>query len=192
MNKHYLKNIESYKKYYQRNREVIRKKQKTYNEIHKEELKEYFKDYHLKNKEKKCAIAKKWYKEHKEQRKIYNKTKGILNSNKYFIKRRKIDIEFRILCNLRKRIWKVLKGNNKSSQTIKLIGCSFNFLKRHLELQFKNGMTWSNYGKWHIDHIKPCASFDLSKIEEQTKCFNWKNLQPLWARENIIKKDKII
>jgi hypothetical protein len=53
-------------------------------------------------------------------------------------------------------------------------------------------MTWDNYGLWHIDHIRPCNSFDLSKAEEQAKCFNYINLQPLWAIENLEKSDKIL
>ena len=51
-------------------------------------------------------------------------------------------------------------------------------------------MSWDNYGDWHIDHIRPCCSFDLSKIEEQEKCFHYSNLQPLWAEENMTKGGK--
>jgi len=53
-------------------------------------------------------------------------------------------------------------------------------------------MSFSNYGKWHIDHIIPCARFDLRKPNEQKKCFNYKNLQPLWAFDNLSKNDKIL
>ena len=51
-------------------------------------------------------------------------------------------------------------------------------------------MNWENYGKWHIDHIKPISKFDMTDQEEQKKCFHWSNLQPLWAEENISKGDK--
>ena len=83
-----------------------------------------------------------------------------------------------------------IKHNYKSASTKILIGCSIDFLKQHLESKFQQGMSWKNYGKWHIDHIRPCASFDLSQAREQKKCFHYKNLQPLWARDNILKKNK--
>ena len=74
-----------------------------------------------------------------------------------------------------------------------LIGCSIEELKQHLEKQFTLGMNWKNYGYgWHVDHIKPCAFFDFSKEEEQKKCFNYTNLQPLWATENFKKRDNIL
>ncbi|GAI33061.1 unnamed protein product, partial [marine sediment metagenome] len=59
--------------------------------------------------------------------------------------------------------------------------------KKHLEKRFVKGMSWKNYGKWHIDHIKPCATFNLSEKKEQRKCFHYSNLQPLWAKENLSK-----
>lgn len=78
----------------------------------------------------------------------------------------------------------------KNKRSLDYTGCSIDFLRNHIEKQFKEGMTWENMGKWHIDHIKPCVSFNLENIEEQNECFNYKNLQPLWAIENIIKSDK--
>jgi hypothetical protein len=73
-----------------------------------------------------------------------------------------------------------------------LLGCTIEQLWIHLEKTFKPGMTRENYGKWHVDHIIPCASFDLTIPEQQTKCFHYTNLQALWASENIIKSDKIL
>jgi hypothetical protein len=99
---------------------------------------------------------------------------------------------WRVIMNLRRRLNHVLQGNRKSEATKKLIGCDLNTLKNHLQLQFKNGMSWDNYGKWHIDHIKPCALFDMSLEEEQRKCFHYTNLQPLWAIDNLIKGDNYL
>jgi len=86
------------------------------------------------------------------------------------------------------------RGANKDGLTFQLIGCTSAKLAAHIEKQFKPGMTWDNYGKhgWSIDHRKPCAKFDLSKPEEQAKCFHYTNLQPMWARENSSKKDRYI
>ena len=110
--------------------------------------------------------------------------------NKHLRIKRQTNINFKILCNLRTRLGHALKGYSKSKRTIDLLGCSIEQLKQHLEKQFKEGMNWENRSKWHIDHIKPCASFDLAKPEEQVKCFHYTNLQPLWIKENLIKKDK--
>jgi hypothetical protein len=93
--------------------------------------------------------------------------------------RRKLDPNFKILSNSRIRIYYALKSNTKKSSTKELLGCTVEELWSYLEKQFKPGMTKENYGEWHVDHIKPCASFDLSKEENQKKCFHYTNLQPL-------------
>lgn len=95
--------------------------------------------------------------------------------------------ENRLAHNARIRVRKALKGIARSESTKEMLGCTFEELKIHLESQFQDGMSWSNYGEWHVDHIEPCASFDLSKEEEKKRCFGYKNLQPLWAKENISK-----
>ncbi len=104
---------------------------------------------------------------------------------------------YKLECNLRSRIRSAINqkrsgGTVKSAKTIELLGAPINDVYKHLEAQFKQGMTWENYGKWHVDHILPCSSFDLGKAEEQLKCFNYKNLQPLWATDNLKKHAKII
>ena len=111
---------------------------------------------------------------------------------KYEKKRKAIDPEFKLLKTLRSRLSSAIKNQNgkKSNNTLKLVGCSIPFLKGYLEAKFKDGMTWENHGKWHIDHIKPCCSFNLLLEEEQKKCFNYKNLQPLWEKENLSKSGK--
>jgi len=70
---------------------------------------------------------------------------------------------------------------------MELIGCSAEELVAHLEAQFTEGMTWENYGEWHVDHVRPCASFDLTDPAQQRQCFHHTNLQPLWAEENLTK-----
>lgn len=82
------------------------------------------------------------------------------------------------------------KASKKSDQTLKLVGCTWTELQNHISAQFQPGMTWENHGEWHIDHIRPCASFDLTKEDEQRACFNFTNLQPLWAHENLSKGAK--
>lgn len=93
----------------------------------------------------------------------------------------------RIACSLRGRIRQVMKTLTKSAATEQLLGCSFEFLKTRLESMFQPNMTWDNYGEWHIDHIKACATFNLIDPLEQQKCFHYSNLQPLWAKDNMAK-----
>ena len=126
---------------------------------------------------------------------IYNKTynkKHRKKLTKKYLEKRKKDPVFKILTILRGRIVDVLKGHSKSDTTISMLGCTIKEFWIHLEKKFTKGMTRENHGEWHVDHIIPCASFDLSKPEEQAKCFHYTNLQPLWAKDNIKKSNKII
>ena len=108
--------------------------------------------------------------------------------------RRKTDPIYKFTMNVRGRILMALKTTKKADRTVGLLGCSINELRAYLESLFLEGMSWDNYGYygWHIDHVLPCASFDLSNPEEQRKCFHYSNLQPLWAADNMKKSDKII
>jgi hypothetical protein len=108
--------------------------------------------------------------------------------------RLKNDPIFRLKSSIRTRIYLYVKRGlaKKTLPTSVLIGCSWEFLKIHLEKQFKPHMSWTNYGKWHIDHQKPMASFNLFKQKELLKCCNFSNLQPLWASENLSKGAKLI
>jgi len=92
------------------------------------------------------------------------------------------------------RIYHALKGTTKkSARTEALLGCSFFDFRRHMQAKFTDGMTWENYGQgWHADHIIPCAAFDLSKPEDQRKCFHYTNLQPLWGPDNLAKGAKFV
>jgi len=161
---------------------------KAYYLKNKEKKIEYQKEYNLKNKEqlqdnyfKNAEYIKEQHKEYcrrpetKELRRNYS-------TNKY-----KTDINFRLVTLCRNRIWRALKGISKSASTMELIGCTPNELRRHMESLFEPLMTRENHGLWHLDHIKPCFKFDLTDPAQQRECFNWSNLQPLWAVDNLRK-----
>jgi len=114
--------------------------------------------------------------------------------NERYKKRYETDPQFKIAVVLRKRVVLALKtrGVSKSRSLRELLGCSIPELKQHLESQFRSGMSWDNHGEWHVDHIRPCAAFDLTRVVEQKVCFHYTNLQPLWAEENLRKGDKIL
>lgn len=103
---------------------------------------------------------------------------------KYQRKRRQNDPKYRIRKNLRSQLWSFLKGKTKKSRMRKLVGISAEEFRQHIEAQFLEGMSWDNYGDWHLDHIVPCESFDLTDAEKQRECFHYTNVQPLWGQEN--------
>lgn len=122
-----------------------------------------------------------------------NKKKHLSSARKYRNKRYAEDPEFRIRLLLGARISSAIRavGAVKRVKSLSLLGCSLPELRKYLSSLFKSGMTWENYGPvWHVDHIKPCAGFDLSDLEQQKTCFHWTNLQPLFARENFMKGDR--
>ena len=134
----------------------------------------------------------------KEKRRIYNieyrekNSERLKEKDRLYAKNvRRKNPQNRIKENIRRRMLLALKNNSKSLSLENLLGCEIKFLIQYLEKKFVKGMTLRNHGKWHIDHIKPCASFDLSKLSEQKKCFYYKNLQPLWAKDNLSKGAKI-
>lgn len=117
----------------------------------------------------------------------YNK-KHRKRLNEGYKNRLKNDPQFKIAHNTRVRINKALKNDHKNSSSKVLLGCEMDFYKEYLEKQFKPDMNWDNYGSlWDIDHIRPCATFDLSLEEEQKKCFHYTNTQPLYKKENQTK-----
>lgn len=162
-------------------------------------IKEYNSIRYKKHKDKMLLQSKRWVEKNKNQVKKNkqlwyekNKEEFLQKSLQYKKHRYKTDLSYRLTCNLRRRLHRAIDGKLKNESALKLLGCSIEQLKLHLEKQFVKGMNWENYGKWHIDHIKPCASFDLSLESEQKICFHFTNLQPLWAKDNIRKSNKLI
>ena len=125
---------------------------------------------------------------------------GIARKRKYRVCRNCIPkfrrdnaIKNKLADSLRRRMIHVLKGTQKSASSLELIGCDANTLREHIQNQFTKGMRWNNYGSyWHVDHIVPCASFDLSDPDQQRKCFHFSNCRPLRVTENLSKGDSII
>jgi hypothetical protein len=97
------------------------------------------------------------------------------------------DPNFRLACCLRRRVRRLVSGGSRSARTMELVGCSLAGLWLHLERQFQPGMSRGNYGEWHVDHVRPCASFDLTDPAQQRACFHFSNLRPLWGPENASK-----
>lgn len=128
----------------------------------------------------------------REKRRAYPQGGGKSNTAEYYREKYHSDPTDRLRRNMRSRINEALKrdGAFKNKTTLELLGCSLPDFRRHLEALFAEGMTWENRGTWHIDHIQPCASFDLMDPEQQAECFHYSNLQPLWAEDNLKKSDK--
>ena len=195
---YYLKNKEEISKrckiYYLKNKEEISKRCKIYNLKNKEHKKEYDREYHLKNKEHRNKKMREHYlqkKEHyQEQQKGYTskpKTQELRrnrDNNRY-----QTDVNYRLLTICRARIYQALKFNCKSASTTKLIGCTVDELRQHIESKFEPWMNWENQGLggWDIEHIIACAKFNLIDPEQQRACFNWSNLQPMEHIANIKK-----
>jgi hypothetical protein len=157
---------------------------KKYYKTHKSEIKKYKQVYQQTNK---IKIRNK-----KQINYQINKYK-ILKRNKLYAQNKlKNNPYFRLIHNLRRRMLHALKGKNKSAHTQELLGCDINTLHQYLESKFQLGMTWENQGfhGWHVDHIRPCSSFNLSDPIQQRVCFHFTNLQPLWAEDNLKKSNK--
>jgi hypothetical protein len=195
-----LKNKEYGKQYYLKNKEKHNEQNKQWYLKNKNKVIEQNKQWYLNNKEKTRINRKKWYLKNKEKRKLYELKYYSLNKSR-IIKKQLIrekqryhsDEKFRLIHILRRRISMALRGFNKSKSTLKLLGIpNIEFLKNYLESKFKPNMSWEQRGLIHIDHIIPCAAFDLTDPKQQSKCFHYTNLQPLWAKENLSKGAKVL
>jgi len=165
----------------------------TYREKNKEILKNKKNEYREKNRDKLLELTKKWvhenYEKYLEKKRQYNKSEIGLEKkrNNYHKNKEKNNhiIAWRgVLINTIKRL-----NTSKENKTNELLGYSALQLKEHIEKQFTDGMSWDNWGKWHIDHIKPVSSFD--KSEKMSIINSLDNLQPLWAQDNLKKSNKL-
>jgi hypothetical protein len=192
--------------------EVNKDKRKVYLEVNKDKLKIVKKNYYEANKQTLNDKKKAWCVSNKEKIRVYreankekikvkdkvwresNKEKIRLKQKDYVNNRRKTNVQFKLGSNLRNRLKSAIKGDYKAGSAVKDLGCTISELKSYIESKFQLGMTWDNWTTdgWHIDHIKPLASFDLSDRNQFLEACNYTNLQPLWATDNLIKSDKIL
>ena len=135
--------------------------------------------------------GKKMYRQAVRRYKELNRAKISKKQSEWEQKKMKRDPSFKLVKMVRSRIWDALKriGKVKDERTQKLVGCDARQLQIHFENSFTDGMSWENQGKWHIDHVRPSATFDLNDKHQWMVCFNWRNLQPLWQSENTSKQD---
>lgn len=133
-----------------------------------------------KNRSKKSASDRAWREDNKDHVRAYHAT--------YRREERRNNPLAKLKNNLRRRIHKALNGIDKSLSTVQMLGTSVEEVMRHLESKFQVGMSWDNYGTWHVDHIIPLANAKTS--DEMVNLFNYKNLQPLWALDNLKKAAK--
>ena len=205
--------------YYQNNRARIREKQDLFYRQNKDRILQYHARHYQKNKFRIDQRNKLWHQKNgkknyqKNKSKILSRDKEYRKKNKDLIRKRqtlyrqkngariyqyvknkvRIDVNFKLSLLLRKRIQQALKSKSivKQNRSNELLGCKIEQYKSHLESTFQQNMSWQNHGEWHIDHIKPIASFDLTDAEQQKLAFNFKNTQALWKADNLSKGAKI-
>jgi len=173
-------------KWRQKNKEQIRTKRKKWEDLNQDKIKSYKENYKKYNKDKMNQYHKNYRKE--------NKVKLSEKNRKREKEKIKNDINYKLKSLLRHRLYLALKGNFKSGSAVRDLGCTIPVLKTYLESKFQSGMSWDNWTAdgWHIDHIKPLSSFDLTDRNQLLEACNYTNLQPLWAKDNLSKGAKTV
>ena len=171
-----------------------------YRDKHKDKIKNYMTAYYKKHRRKLIDKNRAYYKQNAEA--IQEKTNLQRASNRERAREirnrcKPTTPEQKLIKSMRGRMYDIFSRGQiiKTKKTLELLGCSQTFLKHYIQKQFTKGMSWANYGKWHIDHVIPIDYFvkkcNFNSVKIQKKCFNYKNLQPMWAVDNLRKGAKI-
>lgn len=156
---------------------------KRYYENNKEDISEYHKKWSEENKTERKKYYQQWNEDNREHVNKYKRD--------YERKRRAEDPKYRLGIRTRTAVWQLLKERNinKTNKTFELLGYTIEELMIHLENQFTEGMTWENYGEWHVDHKKPMTLFEFTSTDDEgfKECWSLENLQPLWEKDNLSK-----
>jgi hypothetical protein len=186
--------------YYSKNVNKLAEYKKKYNEENVEYIKEMNKNWRLENKEyikKKGSVYRQNNQEKLLERnrkyRIENRDKVNKYDREYRMRRNAIDINYKLRNTLRSRLNIAIRNNQKVGSAVYDLGCTVEHLKTHLEDLFLPGMSWKNYGKegWHIDHIIPLCHFCLADEEQFKEACHYTNLQPLWAKDNLAKGNRL-
>jgi hypothetical protein len=141
------------------------------------------------------TASRNWKARNAEQVRAYNKKWHEDNPGKHgeYNKKRRSSLKGKLTANISVAICNSLAGNKNGWHWETLVGYTLADLKKHLEKQFHSGMSWENYGKWHIDHRIPIAAFNFETPFDLDfrQCWALRNLRPLWAGPNMSKKDKV-
>lgn len=169
------------REHYKQNREQIIEQNAAYYTSNKEAAHQRIKEYRAENADKIKQQRKEYY--------VKNKQQIIERGEQYRKHRKATDELYRFKCLMRQAVYNAFSRIkcNKPTNTLNLLGCSWQEAKEHFEKLFLPGMTWENYGLWHIDHIKPVSTFTEDTLHEMN-CIS--NLQPLWAEDNLLKSNK--
>jgi hypothetical protein len=174
------KQKEYFRNYLESHRDIAARNALSWHYKNRERHLEAIRKYRIDNIETIKQKDKEYRDAHKAQRRLYDK-------GRYY------SLNTRIARSIRSRIFKALKGKSKSVATLTMVGCSLPELKCYLESMFQSGMSWDNYGYrgWHIDHIIPLSSFDLTDKHDIMRCTHFSNLRPMWALDNMRKGNRM-
>lgn len=186
--------------YYKSNKNKARESQKIWREMNKEKKRSCDSNYYKNNKKEVLAKQREYYEINQKKRKAYqkiykrNNRKKVNQRNRIYEKNRRLtDPKYRLNISVSALMRISLCGNKNSLHWESLVGYTLKKLITHLEKQFQPGMSWDNYGKWHVDHKIPLSAHNFTKPEhiDFKKAWTLKNLQPMWAKENISKGAKL-
>lgn len=145
------------------------------------------------NKVSRLAISARYRASHREERREEYRSWYQNNKTKlaqYRLERCKTNLNYRLARQLRIRIWGAVTSGQKAGSAVRDLGCDISFFKLYIAKKFTKGMSWRNWGQWHLDHIKPLSSFDLSDRRQFLLAVHYTNYQPLWKRDNLSKGSK--
>jgi hypothetical protein len=171
--------------FYWKNRKKLIDRVKTWDDSNRQLKRESRKSWYIKNKERCLSRQKSWREQNREKDLL--RQQNYKKKNKEKLKNYKNpNFNSKIARLLRSRLKSALKNNRKVGSAVRDLGCSIEFFKNYLESKFVNEMSWENHGThgWHIDHIKPLSSFDLTNRNQLLEACHYTNLQPLWGVDN--------